>query len=83
MKNADVHVPLFRLIEGATFVAAARRIAPGIRVKESTKIFSEGMVGKSATIQHIEFSVIPESILIGNPDCNLSESWMPDKVKRA
>jgi len=27
--------------------------------------------------------ITPESILIGNPDCNLSESWMPDKVIRA
>ncbi len=27
--------------------------------------------------------VIPEAILIGNPDCNPLKSWMPDKVIRA
>ena len=27
--------------------------------------------------------VIPEAILIGNPDCNSLKSWMPDKVTRA
>ena len=46
-KNSDVHVPLSRLIEGATSVAAARRLAPGIRVKEPTKTFSEGQDGNT------------------------------------
>ena len=27
--------------------------------------------------------VIPEAILIGNPDCNPMKSWLPDKVIRA